>query len=209
MTILIIEFVDIFLDAFNKYINEFYYQDSQLTPDFPFIINDKHVNRIMNLIDQNKVIFGDKNNGRLIEPTVMDNVSEDDLIMSEEIFGPVMPIITFDDLDELITKLKHKEKPLALYLFTSSKEIQNKVMTNLSFGGGCINDTIMHLTNEKLPFGGVGRSGMGSYHGKKSFETFTHAKSVLKKGKLEINLKYPPYTDKKLDMVCKFTKTKK
>ena len=200
---------DKFIDKVKHYINEFYYVDGKITPDFTHIINEKHVERLKGLINQSKVVFGGNIDGRLIEPTVMDNVNYDDAIMGEEIFGPIMPILPFNDIDKVIDHIKKDEKPLALYLFTFDKDIQNKVMNNCSFGGGCINDCIMHLTNEKLPFGGVGRSGMGSYHGKKSFETFSHEKSVLIKNKTEINLKYPPYTDKKLKTVKAFTKSNK
>lgn len=196
-----------FIELIKKYILEFYYQDEKLTSDFPYIINDKHVERLKGLIDPKKVVFGGNISGRLIEPTIMDNVTNDDAIMGEEIFGPIMPILEYDDINKVINHIKKDEKPLALYLFTFDKDIQNKVMTNISFGGGCINDTIMHLTSESMPFGGVGRSGMGSYHGKKSFETFSHEKSVLIKGKMEINLKYPPYDDKKLRAIKVFTKS--
>lgn len=200
---------DKFIECVKKYINEFYYVDGKISKDFPYIINDKHVQRLKGLINYKKVVYGGKIDGKLIEPTIMDNVNYNDDIMQEEIFGPVMPILSFENIDELIKDLKVKEKPLALYLFTKDKGIIKKVMTNISFGGGCINDCIMHLTNEKLPFGGVGRSGMGSYHGKKTFDAFTHDKSVLVKGKLEINLKYPPYTKKKQKTVSMFTKSQK
>lgn len=199
------EIKDKFIERVKHYINEFYYVNGKITPEFTHIINEKHVDRLKGLMDPQKIVFGGNSSGKLIEPTVMDNVDYNDAIMGEEIFGPIMPILPFSDLDQVIDHIKKDEKPLALYLFTFNKEIQNKVMTNCSFGGGCINDCIMHLTNENLPFGGVGRSGMGSYHGKKSYETFSHEKSVLKKNKAEINLKYPPYTDKKLKTVKQFT----
>ena len=126
--------------------------------------------------------------------------------MQEEIFGPIMPIIEFDDLDNLLHKINRFEKPLAFYYFSKDKNKAKKVITYSFYGGGCINDVIMHLTNDNLPFGGVGRSGMGSYHGKKSFETFSHYKSLLVKGKLELDVKYPPYNDKKLQIVKKLYK---
>ena len=200
---------DAFIEAVKKYINELYYQDGKLANNFTHIINDKHVDRLKGLLDPQKVVFGGKVDGRLMEPTIMDRVTLDDAIMGEEIFGPIMPILEFDDINKLIENIKTNEKPLALYLFTFDKDIQSKVMANISFGGGCINDCIMHLTSEDMPFGGVGRSGMGSYHGKKSFETFSHYKSVLVKGKGELNLKYPPYDDKKLNLVKAFTKSNK
>ena len=118
--------------------------------------------------------------------------------MKEEIFGPIMPVVEFNDLEDVINHLKDVDKPLALYYFGKDYK---KVIKNVSFGGGCVNDTIMHLTEEKLPFGGVGLSGMGSYHGKKSFELFSHQKSVLKKhSKLELNLKYPKYNSNKIKL---------
>ena len=135
-------------------------------------------------------------------------LSFDDLIMKEEIFGPILPIITFNNIEEVVDILKTKEKPLALYYFSNNKKSIKYVMNNLHFGGGCINDTIMHLTNHKLPFGGVGRSGMGSYHGIKSFETFSHQKSILKKGKIELKTKFAPYKSKNLKFLKRITKVK-
>ena len=136
----------------------------------------------------------------------MENVAYNDLIMQEEIFGPILPIIEFDNIDDVINDLKQKEKSLALYLFSNDKKEVKKVLKNISFGGGCINETIMHLTNDNLPFGGVGQSGMGNYHGKASFQIFSHQKSILCKHKMEINIKYPPYTNKKLKLLKKFSK---
>lgn len=184
------------------------YIDNKLRDDFCYIINDKHVERLKTLLDENKTIFGGHFNNRLLEPTIMDNVSFDDPIMQEEIFGPILPIIEYDDLGDVVQLLKTKEKPLALYLFTKNKKYISQVMNNISFGGGCINDTIMHLTNDQLPFGGVGHSGMGSYHGEQSFCTFSHQKSILVKGKLELNTKYPPYKKSNLKLVKKFSKIK-
>ncbi len=160
------------------------------------IINEKHFNRICGLIDNNKVVCGgevDSDTCR-IAPTVMDNVTYDDAVMGEEIFGPVMPIITFDDFDRVVDDLKDKDKPLALYLFTSDKRHIKRVTTELSYGGGCINDVIVHLATSEMGFGGVGESGMGSYHGKAGFDAFTHYKSVLdKKTRLDLPMRYQPY----------------
>lgn len=199
-----------FVSRVIEYIQKFYYRDGVISQDFPSIINDKHVERLTGLINKDKVVYGghiDKER-RLIEPAIIDNVTYDDAIMKEEIFGPLMPIISFKDINELIEVFKTQEKPLAFYLFTSNNKEANRIMNLVSFGGGCINDTIMHLTNDTLPFGGVGRSGMGSYHGKKSFEAFTHEKSVLRKGKLELPLKYPPYSDGKKSFVKWFFRIK-
>ena len=124
-------------------------------------------------------------------------------IMQEEIFGPIMPIICFDNLIELLRIINLKDKPLAFYFFSKDKELADLVFKTSFYGGGCFNDCIMHLTNDNLPFGGVGKSGMGSYHGKKSFDTFTHYKSLLFKNKKELNLKYPPYTKFKFKVLKK------
>ena len=199
---------DEFIIKVKEWINKFYYENSTLSKDFTYIINDKHVERLKGLIDYKKVIFGGKIEGRLIEPTIMDNVNYNDLVMQEEIFGPIMPIITFDKLSDVVEDIKRKPHPLALYLFTKSKEDSNLVFQNIAFGGGCLNDCIMHLTNDKLPFGGVGRSGMGSYHGKKSFLTFSHEKSIFIKGRIELDVKYPPHTNKKMKLIKKFAKVK-
>ena len=122
--------------------------------------------------------------------------------MSEEIFGPILPILTVKNIDEVISFVRSRPKPLALYLFTTNKQNENKILTTLSYGGGCINDVIVHLATSYMPFGGVGNSGMGSYHGKQSFDTFTHAKSVLEKASwLAINIRYAPYKEKRLKLI--------
>jgi len=199
---------DTFISRVIEYIQAFYYHDGHISEDFPSIINDKHVERLAGLIDKNKVVFGGHINKeqRLIEPTIMDNVTYDDAIMGEEIFGPIMPILTFAKVDNLLEIFKSQEKPLAFYLFIKNQKEARRIMDLVSYGGGCINDTIMHLTNDKLPFGGIGRSGMGSYHGQKSFEAFSHEKSVLKKQKMELQLKYPPYNEKKKSFIKWFFK---
>jgi len=199
-------------DEFTKrlilWIEKYYYSDGKITKNFTNIINDKHLERLNGLIDKNKVVYGGGQSGRLLEPVVMTDVKREDAVMGEEIFGPILPMLIFDDFDAEIDTLKRLEKPLALYYFGSNKAHIEKITKEVSFGGGCINDVIMHLTSETLPFGGVGFSGTGSYHGKKSYETFTHQKSVLIKGKAEINLKYPPYGDKKLKFIKTFMKCK-
>lgn len=195
-----------FITLCKKYIKEFYYVDNKITDNFPHLINEKHLTKVLSLIDENKVIFGGTHSGLLLEPTIIDNVTFEDPIMQEEIFGPLMPIIEFDNLEELLIKINHLEKPLAFYYFSKDKKKAKKVTAYSFYGGGCINEVIMHLTNDNLPFGGVDRSGMGSYHGKKSFETFSHTKSLLVKGKLELNVKYPPYNKNKLNIVKKLYK---
>lgn len=181
-----------------KYIQEFYYTDNKLNEEFTHVINEKSLNKLLSLIDKSKLAFGGKVTNGTLEPTLLEDVSLSDEIMKEEIFGPIMPVIEFNNLDDVINHLKEIDKPLALYYFGKDYK---KVIKNVSFGGGCINDTIMHLTEEKLPFGGVGLSGMGSYHAKKSFEVFSHQKSVLKKhSKIELNLKYPRYNENKIKL---------
>ena len=160
------------------------------------IINEKHFERLCSIIDENKVVIGGEADSKTcqIAPTVMDNVTEDDAVMGEEIFGPVMPILTFDDFDRLVDELKDKDKPLALYLFSSDKKHINRVTKELSYGGGCINDVVVHLATSEMGFGGVGESGMGSYHGKEGFEAFSHYKSVMdKKTWLDLPMRYQPY----------------
>ena len=137
-----------------------------------------------------------------IAPTVMDNVTESDAVMGEEIFGPIMPIMTFDDFDSVISGLKDKDKPLALYLFSSDKKQIKRVTTELSYGGGCINDVVVHLATSEMGFGGVGESGMGSYHGKDGFAAFSHYKSVMdKKTWLDLPMRYQPYKNKLYEML--------
>ena len=135
---------------------------------------------------------------------MMDNVTYDDAVMQEEIFGPILPILEYENIDDAIAQIKERPKPLALYLFTNNKSIEKKVFSEVSFGGGALNDTIMHLANPNLPFGGVGNSGMGNYHGKFGFDTFTHKKAILKKATwFEPWVKYPPFTEGKLSILKK------
>jgi aldehyde dehydrogenase (NAD+) len=165
--------------------------------DFPRIINQKHYDRLMQLLEGQQVIIGGKGDAktRLIEPTILEPISADEPIMQEEIFGPLLPILSFTTIAEAIAFIKAREKPLALYVFTTRQSTEKEVVESLAFGGGCINDTIIHIANPRLPFGGVGNSGMGSYHGKASFLTFSHQKSVVKKSNLiDLNLRYHPYT---------------
>lgn len=160
------------------------------------IINEKHFDRITKLIDSSKVVFGGKCDRTTlkIEPTVMDHVTFDDAVMQEEIFGPILPILTYDSLDQAIHKINSMPHPLALYVFTSDKTAARKVTARCGFGGGCINDTIIHLATSEMGFGGFGESGMGSYHGKDGFRTFSHYKSIVdKKTWLDLPIRYQPY----------------
>ena len=167
-------------------------------PDYPRIINEKHLHRLEGLLTGGRVVCGGTVKDGRIAPTLMDNLEPDAPVMQEEIFGPILPILPFDTLEQAMDFVSRRPKPLALYLFSRDKGVQKKVLTRLSFGGGCLNDTIVHLTSPHLPFGGVGASGMGAYHGKVSFDTFTHVKSILIRGsRPDLDLRYHPYSDKK------------
>lgn len=168
------------------------------------IINEKNFKRLVSMIDESKVAHGGTYNlaERHIEPTVMQNISVNDTVMEDEIFGPILPILSYANEDEAIAIIKSYAKPLACYVFTNNDTLQKKVLDKVSFGGGGINDAVMHITNSELPFGGVGNSGIGSYHGETGFRTFSHFKSVLDKpGWLEPNLKYYPLTNAKLKLI--------
>lgn len=174
--------------------------------DYGKIINQKHFTRLCGLMDQRKVIFGGRTNAETcqIEPTLMDAVTESDAIMGEEIFGPVLPILTFDSFDQVVTDLKGKEKPLALYLFSSDAAHKSRVARELQYGGGCINDVVIHLATSEMGFGGVGESGMGAYHGKRGFDAFSHVKSIVdKKTWLDVPMRYQPYTSKLYEKMLK------
>lgn len=185
------------------YIKEFYGSDPLNNPDYPKIINEKHYNRILSLIEEKNIVTGGYGNDRLqIAPTILDNITPSSKVMSEEIFGPVLPILTFTSINEVKNYILSNPKPLALYLFTRSKKVEEYILKTISFGGGCINDTIVHLATHHMGFGGVGDSGMGSYHGKHSFETFSHKKSILKKSnRIDLPIRYFPITDWKDKLV--------
>ncbi|MCK5857618.1 MAG: aldehyde dehydrogenase [Bacteroidales bacterium] len=192
------------IEEMQKQILKYHGDNPMQSEGFVRIINPRHFDRIMKFIDIEKVVIGGESNKveLYIAPTVMDNVSFDDAVMQEEIFGPVLPIIEFDDLDEAIKMVKDRDKPLALYVFTSSNKNTEKIFHEISFGGGAVNDAVMHLANANLPFGGVGESGMGSYHGKAGFDTFSHFKSIYSHSTMvEPNLKYTPYTPNKLKIM--------
>lgn len=166
------------------------------SPNYGRIVNEKHFDRLCALIDPDKTILGGESDRATmkIAPTVMDNVTWEDAVMQEEIFGPIMPILTFDDLDEIFPLLADKEKPLALYFFSEDKEHIRQITQRCSYGGGCINDTIIHLATSEMGFGGVGESGMGSYHGKEGFDAFSHTKSIVdKKAWIDLPMRYQPY----------------
>ncbi len=191
-------------------IQSFYGKDAIESKDYGRIVNDRHFLRLKNILDKeaDKIICGGKVNRekRYIEPTLID-ASWEGAAMSEEIFGPILPIISFSNLDEVIGKIKRLSKPLALYLFAENYKVEEKVLEEISSGGACINDTITHLANPELPFGGVGNSGIGAYHGKESFKTFSHRRSVVRKTtKINIPIVFPPFNKKNLDNVKKLMK---
>lgn len=190
---------DELLKNIKEQITKQYGENPLKNKDYGKIINEKHFERINSLIDKNKVVMGGNsdNDTLQIEPTVMDNVSFDDAVMQEEIFGPVMPIITYDKFDDVFDILRDKQKPLALYLFSEDKKHIRAVTERISYGGGCINDTIIHLATSEMGFGGVGESGMGSYHGKEGFDVFSHTKSIVdKKTFMDLPMRYQPYKSK-------------
>lgn len=169
----------------------------------------RHYQRIMELMKHEKIVEGGYGDIRLrkIAPTILVNVKEESMVMQEEIFGPLLPIMTYDKLEDAVSYIRDHNKPLALYLFTENDKVEQDVLSQLSFGGGCINDTIIHLATSYLGFGGVGNSGMGSYHGKKSFDTFTHEKSIIKKSdKIDIPVRYMPYNKAKEQLMKFFLK---
>jgi len=190
-----------FVDFFKKEITNAYGKNPKESPDFARIINEKNCYRLMSLIEPKKVIFGGETDidSCYISPTLIDEDSLDTPLMSEEIFGPILPIITYKDEKEIELTLHKYEKPLALYVFTDDRKFAKKIITQFAFGGGCVNDTVIHFANKRLPFGGVGHSGIGAYHGQLSFDTFSHIKGIVKKANwLDLNIRYAPYS-KKLD----------
>ena len=187
---------DQFLECLKAEIRAQYGQDFRTNPTYGNIVSRKHFDRIVNLIDQQKVLAGGGYDADAlkIEPTVLAPITWEDKVMQEEIFGPVLPILTFDSIDELIKTVGSHDKPLALYIFAQDKAVINEVTSRCSYGGGCVNDTIIHLATSAMGFGGVGESGMGSYHGKTGFDAFTHYKSIVdKKTWLDLPMRYQPY----------------
>ena len=195
---------DSFLDALKSYVQKFDYKSD--SPHYTKIINARNFDRLIKMINPEKVFFGGNYEAekRFIEPTIMHNISWEDAVMQEEIFGPILPVLTFNNFNEALMMINEHEKPLSAYLFTDNSDEKESFVNKISFGGGCINDVIMHLSNDNLPFGGVGNSGIGSYHGKYGFQTFSHQKSVLDRATWgEPDLKYPPYTEDKMKWIKK------
>ena len=201
---------DEFLALLREEVAHMYGDDALANPDYGHMVNRKHYDRVCGLIDAEKdgrVLMGGRRDDETlrIEPTVLDGVTESSPVMGEEIFGPVLPVMAYDDLDEALAVVESRPTPLAFYLFTSSKSLARRVMRDVAFGGGCVNDCIMHLATSHMGFGGMGNSGMGSYHGRKSFEAFTHEKSVVSKATFfDAPLRYQPYAGWKRAFVRMF-----
>lgn len=186
------------------YIREFYGEDPAQSPDYGRIIHDQHFERLIAFLDRGEIILGGKYNldERYLAPTLIDGVTWDDPVMQEEIFGPILPILTYDELEAAIFQVNARPKPLALYFFSRDRQKQERILQATSSGGVCLNDTVMQVGVNTLPFGGVGESGIGSYHGKASFDTFSHFKSVLKRNFwLDLGWRYAPYTAQKLEQL--------
>lgn len=201
---------DNLIEKMKKIIVDFYGVDASKSSDFGRIVNTRQFDRLASIIDRDKgkIVYGGSYNREdlYIEPTLINNATWQDASMEDEIFGPILPILEYTDLDSIINMINERPKPLALYLFTEYSSIEQKVLNSVSFGGGCINDTISHVASPYLPFGGVGNSGIGGYHGEDSFKTFSHRKSILKKStRFNLNLIYPPYKDK-VKLVKRFLK---
>ena len=187
------------INELRKEAERMFSSDPLTCSDFPRIINEKHYQRIMGLIDGSQIAFGGTGDGKAmkIAPTVLYPVNPDEPVMQEEIFGPVLPVIEYDTFDEALDFIRNREKPLAFYIFSKDRKAVDKALSTVSFGGGCVNDTVVHLTAPELPFGGIGNSGMGCYHGKRSFEAFTHDKAVMDKALwLDLPVRYAPFKGK-------------
>ena len=186
-------------------LNDFYGANPLDNKDLPRIINENHFDRLLGLMDEEKIVFGGAYDRKTLKiaPTIMDGVDFADPVMGEEIFGPIIPIISYDNLNEILAKIKRLPKPLAFYTYTQDKNIEEKILRGMEFGNGAINDSLMQVSNPNLEFGGVGNSGMGGYHGYFGFMNFSNRKSILKAGFFDNFLKYPPYTKKNFDFLKK------
>jgi len=182
------------LAKMKQYIKEFYSETPLLNEEYTHIVNHRHFKRLTPYLSEGEVVIGggiDEEN-TIIEPTILDHITWEDSVMQEEIFGPILPVLTYDDIDEVISQVRSNEKPLAFYYFSEDEQNQEYVLNHIPFGGGCINDTLFHVANPHLPFGGVGHSGIGKYHGKASFDAFTNAKSIVKQTtKFDFSFRYP------------------
>lgn len=193
-----------FLGHLERSIEQFYGSDPSVSPDFGRIVNQRQLDRLLGLLDGSKVIMGGQSNpaDRYLAPTIIDEVDWGDPVMAEEIFGPILPVLSYEDLGEAIAAINKRPQPLALYIFAQDRAVQKQVLESTSSGGACINDVVMQFALPTLPFGGVGESGMGLYHGRTSFETFSHYRSVLKRSMLfDLNWRYSPYTGSKFRQI--------
>ena len=189
---------DKFIEKLKETIVSFYGSDASKSADYGRIVDKRHLNRLASIIEKDKerLVYGGSYNLNTlyIEPTILDNVTWDDAAMEDEIFGPILPLLEYEDINDAIRMINDHPKPLAFYIFTEDRTVENLALNSISFGGGCVNDTISHVASSYLPFGGVGNSGIGAYHGKYSFEIFSHKKSIIKKStKVNIKLIFPPY----------------
>ncbi|WP_419727171.1 aldehyde dehydrogenase [Terrisporobacter petrolearius] len=189
------------IEELKNTIVEFYGNDIINNKEFGRIINEKHMNRLNNILENDKdkiVVGGDVDfEQRYISPTIIRDVTLEDSVMKDEIFGPILPVIKYKDLEDIKYYISKHKNPLALYVFSENDDFSEDIIRRFTFGGGCVNDTISHVASAHLPFGGVGTSGMGNYHGRASFDTFTHTKSIVKKStKIDIKLVFPPYKEK-------------
>lgn len=198
-----------FIRYYVKSIEELYGKEPMTSIHYGKIINQKHYDRLKNLMDEGEAIYGGivDDTLRVIHPTVIHKLPEDSKIMNEEIFGPLLPVLEYETLEDVVAYINSKATPLALYLFTESKDVENEILSRCNFGGGCINDTIVQAGSHYLPFGGVGESGIGAYHGKNTFETFTHYRSIIKKStKIDLQTRYAPYTEKQDKLIRRLLK---
>ena len=198
-----------FIIKLQSYIKKYYGEHAEESSNYGRIISNDRFDKLISLLDKGNIISGGRSHRKIkyIEPTLIDGVDINSKIMKEEIFGPILPILTYEDISEVVKIIRLNRYPLALYLFTKDKNIEDYIIESIEFGGGCINHAISHVINSNLPFGGVGFSGMGNYHSKYSFNTFSHQKSIFKAlTKFELNLKFPPYSEMKLKLAKKFLK---
>jgi aldehyde dehydrogenase (NAD+) len=190
---------DLFIEKITSHLKGFYGTNAKCSVDYPRIIHEKHLERLKGLLLSHKVVLGGEiyQEDKFLSPTIMKDVDWDDKVMEDEIFGPILPILPYKDLEVAIQNILKRPKPLAFYFFSEDEKNKRRIIEKIPFGGGCVNDTVIHLANPHLPFGGVGTSGIGSYHGKKTFDTFSHQKSLFQqRGTLDVPLRYPPYKGK-------------
>jgi aldehyde dehydrogenase (NAD+) len=195
------------VDALQRAVKEFYGDSPRQSPDYARVVNQRHHQRLSALLKDEEVAFGGEidEDDCYIAPTVLRNVSRDSAVMQDEIFGPILPVLKVKDIDEAISIVNEGEKPLALYVFTKDSATEDRVLERTSSGGACVNGTIVHISDARLPFGGVGPSGMGAYHGRHTFETFSHRKAVMTRGfSFDIKLMYPPYTERMVKLAKRF-----